>query len=212
MNYQQIKSDLEAIEDLKTKGIDQYNKTLIRNKEDVSCLEPYILKEQRLHRTYFQVSLRLLKNYQEQFEFIEQKAHLLNDWWHVDQLVQFIRQPVDFDYAYEKAKEYCQSPLTFLRRWGYVLFLLRFPRTEVNVTKILLLMKDDPEYYVQMAEAWILAELSAKQFELVYDFIKTSGLKYSILGKAIQKICDSFKITPEQKQRVKELRAEIKNN
>ena len=206
MDYEQIVRDLRAIPNRKTADIDRYNKTLIRAKEDVSGLRDYALSDQLVHRTYFQVSLAYCETAAEQFRFIEENEDLLQDWWHVDQLTQFIKKPVDFDFAYEKAKKYVLSPKAFTRRWGYVLFLTGLQKDGAHTKDILRLMHDDKEYYVQMAQGWLICDLAVFNPEVVYDFLKESALHYNILGKAIQKISDSFRFTGEQKDKFMALR------
>ena len=71
-------------------------------------------------------------------------------------------------------------------------------------------MHDDEAYYVQMAEGWLIAELAIFEPEAVYEWFRENNLKYNINGKAIQKICDSFRITEDWKQKYKELRPELK--
>ena len=210
MTYETVARDLRAIRDLKTAGIDRYNKQLIRSGADVSGLQSYALRDQLVHRTYFQVSLAYCKTAQEQLEFIEKNEDLLQDWWHVDQLTQFIKKPMDFQFAYEKAAQYVRSPKTFTRRWGYVLFLTGLQKDAACTEKILELMHDDPEYYVQMAQAWLICDLAVFNPEAVYAFLQNSKLHYSILGKAIQKISDSFRFTPEQKEAFKALRERLR--
>ena len=65
-------------------------------------------------------------------------------------------------------------------------------------------------YYVQMAQAWLIAELAVHQPEAVCAWIGRNDLKYNINGKAIQKICDSFRISAEWKQKFKALRPELR--
>jgi 3-methyladenine DNA glycosylase AlkD len=210
--YQQILDDFSKIPNIKTKAIDTYNRKLIKEKTDVSSLKDYIMDNQILHRTYFQVSLRLLKSYQEQFKFIEDNEDYLQDWWHTDQLTQFLIKPIDFDFAYGKAKEYICSEKTFTRRWGYVLFLTDLQKNPANTGKILALMKDDEEYYVQMAQAWLICDLAVFNPKEVISFLENSKLKYNILGKAIQKMVDSYRISDEDKAYVKSLRNKLKAN
>ena len=59
-----------------------------------------------------------------------------------------------------------------------------------------------------MAEAWLIAELAIDEPETVYHWMKRNDLAYNINGKAIQKICDSYRISEEWKNRFKGLRAE----
>ena len=212
MLYKQILDDFSSIPNLKTKDIDQYNKKLIKSKADVSQLGDYILTHKLLHRTYFQVSLGLMKDFDQQFTFIEENEDYLQDWWHVDQLTQFVKKPIYFDYAFAKAKKYTASSKTFTRRWGYVLFLTGLQKDPANTKKILSLMKDDPEYYVQMAQAWLICDLAVFNPKDTIEFIENSNLKYNILGKAIQKILDSYRISDSDKAYVKSLRPKLKEN
>lgn len=212
ITYEEVVGNLKKITNLKTKDIDQYNKKLIKEKVDVSELKDYVRNDDVVHRTYFQVSMGLLDNYQEQLQFVENNYLLLNDWWHVDQLTQFIKGPMDFYYVYELAKKYINSEHVFLRRWGYVMFISGLQKDKRNTKKILKLMKDDNEYYVQMAEAWLICDLAVFNQDEVIKFLEKSKIKYNILGRAIQKICDSFRISNEYKENVKSLREQLKDN
>ncbi|MGN0488285.1 MAG: DNA alkylation repair protein [Ruminococcus sp.] len=212
MLYKKIINDLESIPNLKTKDVDRYNKKLIKEKTDVSEIGEYIMENQILHRTYFQVSLGLINDTEKQFEFIEKNEDYLQDWWHTDQLIQFLKKPVDFDFAYRKANEYINSDKTFTRRWGYVLFLAGLQKDKARTKDILALMKNDDEYYVQMAQAWLICDLAVFNPKEVIEYIESCGLKYNILGKAIQKMVDSYRISDEDKSYVKALRSKVKNN
>lgn len=211
MKFEQVYSDLTSIKDIKTKDVDRYNKRLIKENADVSDLRNHVLEEQLVHRTYFQVSLGRMKSYQQQFEFIEDNAELLQDWWHTDQLIQFIKRPVDFDFAFKKAKEYICSDMLFLRRWGYVLFLCGLQKDVRRTNDVLSLIKDDDEYYVQMAQAWLIADLAVFNISDVKEFMQKTDIKYNIAGKAIQKMCDSFRISQDDKEYMRSLRYRWKN-
>lgn len=212
MTYEEVARELRSIPNLKTKDADRFNKRLIRAGENVSSLKPHALSDQLVHRTYFQVSMGQCRDAAAQFRFIEENEDLLQDWWHVDQLTQFIRKPLDFDFAYEQARRYISSPKPFVRRWGYVLFLTGLQKDRTHTGQILALMKDDPAYYVQMAEAWVICDLAVFNPETVLEFMEASRLQYNILGRAIQKICDSYRFTGAQKDEFKALREKLRKN
>lgn len=212
MTYQEMKNDFNSMKIRNTKEVDLYNRKLIKLKADVSDLEAYLSSDYSVFRTYFQISLAYLDTNVEQITFIEKYHYLYNDWWQIDVLLQFIKKPVNFDYAFNKAKIYIESKETFMRRFGYVIFLLGLQKDERNCQLITSLIKDDDEYYVQMAEAWLIADMGVYQFEVVYNYLKDSKVKYNILGKAIQKMCDSFRISDIDKERVKALRSKLKEN
>ena len=123
---------------------------------------------------------KFVKRKKKYLEFIEENEDLLQDWWHVDQLIQFIKRPIDFDFAYHKAKSYLKSDKPFVRRWGYVLFLAGLQKDCKNTSIILSLLKDDDEYYVQMAEAWLICDLAIYNTSTVVNYLDESKLKYNI--------------------------------
>lgn len=196
--------------DYKTKDVDRLNRALIKRQEDVSCLRDVVLSKQEYHRTYFQVSLAQLKGIESKFAFIEDNFDKLKDWWHVDQLSQFVDKELNFDFGYKKAKEYVQNELPFARRWGYVLFMPGLVKEEGVAQKLFPLFKDDDEYYVQMAQAWLISYLGIYHPEETLEYLERCPLKYNIVGKGIQKICDSFRISKEWKERFKEVRKRYK--
>ncbi len=212
MKYQDIINYLRKIKNIKTKDIDNYNKKLIKNNQVVSDLKNYLKQDNLIFRTYFQVSLAHLNSSNEQLLFIEDHLEYLNDWWHVDILPQFLHKPLDFSFVYTLSKKYLKSSHIFTRRWGYVMFITGLQKDKKNTKKILSLLKDDEEYYVQMAEAWLICELATYNELEVIEYLKTSKLKYNILGKAIQKICDSYRISDSIKETAKSLRKKLKNN
>jgi len=193
----------------KTKDVDTLNKKLIKRDIDVSFLKNIVLDKQKYHRTFFQVSLMKLKKNEEKFKFIEDNFYNINDWWHVDQLTQFISK-VDLDFAYNKAKEYVNHKWTFARRWGYVLFMPTLVKDSRSFNMIVSLLKNDNEYYVVMAEAWLISYLAIYYPDKTLNYLKDCDLNYDIVGRAIQKICDSFRISNEYKLKFKEIRKKYK--
>lgn len=196
--------------DYKTKDIDAFNKYLIKNNIDVSFLKEELFKSDKYHRTYFQVMLLKYKDIKEKLKFIEENEILLNDWWHVDQLPQFLGKELTLELAYDKAKNYVKSELTFTRRWGYVMFMPSLVKEEKAFDLIINLLKDDNEYYVVMAEAWLISYLAIYHPEKTYEYLLNCNLDYNIVGRAIQKICDSFRIDSEYKNKVKKIREKYK--
>ena len=54
-------------------------------------------------------------------------------------------------------------------------------------------------YYVQMVVAWYFATALAKQWDAAFPYIKNRRLSPWIHAKTIQKACESYRITAEQK-------------
>lgn len=199
----QVRRELDALPaGYKTADLDRIISKLVREKADVSALRDSILKEQDLHRIYFYVNLKQIKNVEERMAFLHENL-LFSDWWHTDQLIRFVAD-LPFALALDHAKGYVQSADPFIRRWGYVLFIGRLGRG--HAAELLPLMQNDEAYYVRMGEAWLIAELAIHEPETVRDWMASNHLHYDVNGPAIQKICDSFRISPAWKEAFKALR------
>ena len=207
LTVEQVQKDLNALpENYKTKDVDALIRQYVKMKADVSALRNHILSMQQLHRIYYYVSLAQIKDVNERMLFIHHNL-LFEDWWHTDELISYVRD-LDFYDALAYSKEYVRSTDPFIRRWGYVLFISSLCKG--HAAQLLPLMHDDDHYYVQMGEAWLIAELAIHEPETVFTWLSGNGLKYNINGKAIQKICDSYRISDEWKNQFKSLRAELK--
>ena len=62
------------------------------------------------------------------------------------------------------------------------------------------------EYYVKMMVAWYFATALAKQYETALPYLESRKLDPWTHNKTIQKAVESYRITPEQKQYLKELK------
>jgi len=203
----QVQKDLDALPaHYKTAQLDALIRQYVRQKADVSALRPHILRQQQFHRIYFYVALKQLKTAHERMAFIHENL-LFSDWWHTDQLIGFVAD-LPLDTALEYAQGYIHADDPFIRRWGYVLFISKLCRG--HGARLLPLIHDDDHYTVQMAMGWLIAELAVFEPEAVWTWLSGNGLRYNINGKAIQKICDSFRICQPWKERFKALRPALR--
>lgn len=207
LTCQQVQRDLDALpENRKTADVDRLIRRYVKEKADVSALRPYILQQQQFHRIYYHVSLGQIRDADVRMAFIHENL-LFSDWWHTDQIISYVAD-LDFEKALRYAENYICSDDPFVRRWGYVLFISRL--CKAHATELLLLTHDDDQYYVQMAQAWLIAELAVHEPETVYAWMERNELKYNINGKAVQKICDSFRISGEWKAAFRALRPALR--
>ena len=207
LTKEQVQRDLDALpEHYKTGDVDRLIRHYVKQKADVSALRPYILTEQQFHRIYYYVTLDQIKSVDQRMDFINENL-LFSDWWHTDQIISYVAD-LGFAVALGHSKNYIQSEDPFIRRWGYVLFISQL--CNGHAAELLPLMHDDDHYYVQMAQAWLIAELAAHEPEAVFEWFGKNHLKYNINGKAIQKICDSFRVTDDWKAEFKKLRPNLR--
>lgn len=97
-------------------------------------------------------------------------------------------------------KPYLASQDEFELRFGVVM-LLDFFVTEEWIDKVLdiLFALDSEDYYAQMGIAWAISVCAAKFFDKTYKKLSSCSLPPVILKKSIQKSCESFRLTKEQK-------------
>ncbi|MBE6679977.1 MAG: DNA alkylation repair protein [Ruminococcaceae bacterium] len=62
------------------------------------------------------------------------------------------------------------------------------------------------EYYINMMIAWYFATALAKQYSETVKYLETPKLSPLVHNKTIQKACESFRVTNEQKQYLKTLK------
>ena len=62
------------------------------------------------------------------------------------------------------------------------------------------------EYYVKMAVAWLVAECFIKFPEDGFAYLQVSKMPKWTYNKAISKICDSYRVTPEMKDVLRKMR------
>lgn len=207
LTVEQVQKDLDCLPDnYKTADVDRLIRHYGKQKADVSALRPHILAQQQFHRIYYYVCLNQMKDVNRRMEFIHENL-LFSDWWHTDQIISYVAD-LDFGTALEYAKGYIHSEDAFIRRWGYVLFISKLCKG--HAAQLLELLHDDEAYYVQMAQGWLIAELAVHEPEKVYHWLRQNDLQYNINGKAIQKICDSFRISDDWKVAFKKLRPALR--
>ncbi len=71
------------------------------------------------------------------------------------------------------------------------------------------LKADTRYYYVHMAAAWLIAEVIIKNYDAGTAFLKENKLDVKTHNKAIQKACESYRLTKEQKEYLKTLKRKI---
>ena len=207
LTREKVLEDLSRLpENYKTGDIDRLIREYVRQKMDPAPLRDHILEDQRLHRIYYFVALKQIPKVEDRMSFIHESL-LFSDWWHTDQLIGFVADlPLEEALAYARA--YVQSEDPYIRRWGYVLFISKLGRGRAQ--ELLPLFCEDDHYTVQMAQAWLISELAVFQPEQILAWMPENGLSYRINGKAIRKICDSYRISRECKERFKGLRPRLK--
>lgn len=108
---------------------------------------------------------------------------------------------------YEKIKVWLKSDHTYTIRFG-VNMLMKFFLDENFTDDVLLLVAEikSEEYYVNMVRAWFFATAMAKQREKTLPYLTEKKLDKWTHNKTIQKCIESYRISDEDKQLLKEMK------
>ncbi|MCQ2478366.1 MAG: DNA alkylation repair protein [Clostridia bacterium] len=107
----------------------------------------------------------------------------------------------------EKIKEWVKSDKTYTCRFGIEMLMSHYLDGEFKpeYLKIPAAVKSD-EYYVKMMVAWFFATALSKQWNDTVTVIENNTLEKWTHNKTIQKACESYRITDEQKEYLRSLK------
>lgn len=151
---------------------------------------------------YFGVGLLRCKDIDEQLKFIKDNIQYASSWAITDTVTVYFKK-CSYEKFWEFFLENNDSELTYLRRFSYV-FALKFSNDE-RILEIFKYIKENEEYMVMMAEAWLLSFVAVYYPKEVYNYLKTFN-DVSLKRKAISKIVDSYRFEDEVKEKFKSLR------
>lgn len=191
--------------------IKKYKNENIDMNEIKTLLNDYRYNFNLINRFYFATNLIRLKSIEDKLNFINENKIYLRDRSNVDELLNYFKE-ISLDFALENYKKNINEENLYARRWAYVQFNKNLYKNNEYIDIILSLIKDDSEYYVIMAEAWLLSLLAVSNKDKTYNFLKNSNISYKIKSKAISKILESFKIDKVTKDKFKKLRTLLKEN
>ncbi|MBE5900905.1 MAG: DNA alkylation repair protein [Lachnospiraceae bacterium] len=104
-------------------------------------------------------------------------------------------------------EKWLKSEETYTIRFGIGMLMEHFLDEDYDETYPEMVAKiRSEEYYVNMMIAWYFATALAKQYDSVLPFLTEQKLDKWTHNKAIQKARESYRITKEQKEYLKEIR------
>lgn len=156
---------------------------------------------------FFLIGILRCKSFIEQLDFLDKYLRYANGWMITDTIPQFLKK-ASFDVYFPYFLKFSSSSETFKRRFAYVL-AIKFYRDEKSL-QFLPYIKTDSEYYVMMAEAWFLATMYISFPDNVISILKDDKIDVVLRRKTISKICDSYRISLDDKERVKIIRDNMK--
>lgn len=106
--------------------------------------------------------------------------------------------------TYSSVKKWLKSDRPYVVRFGIVVLLNYFLDNNFNDTIYTDLSNiKSSHYYVNMAIAWFYSIALIKQYSSAINIIQSKTLPTFVQNKAIQKACESFRITEEIKHQIK---------
>ena len=148
------------------------------------------------------------KNPEKTKQYIKNYVPLINNWATCDSFCSNLKiikkNKNDF---WNFIQPYLKSNKTYEIRFGVVILLDYYIEKE-RLEKIFEILKNikSERYYVQMAVAWALSVCLVKYYDETYEFLKNNKLSNFVFLKTISKANDSYRLTKEQKEKLKKLK------
>lgn len=107
----------------------------------------------------------------------------------------------------EKTKAWILSDKTYTCRFGMRMLMTHYLDTDFKPEYLALpAAVESEEYYVRMMTAWYYATALAKQWAHAVVYLQENRLDAWVHNKTIQKACESYRISNEQKEYLRSLR------
>lgn len=108
---------------------------------------------------------------------------------------------------WQEIEKWLESEKTFTVRFGIVNAMRFFLDEDFSAEKMKKVLEvSNEDYYVRMAIAWYMSVALVKQWEVAIKVIEDKSLGAWVHNKSIQKSCESFRLSAEQKQYLKTLK------
>jgi 3-methyladenine DNA glycosylase AlkD len=138
----------------------------------------------------------------ERMRWTESQVALMDNWAVCDSFF-FRPNRKEYERYFEFARSFIPRSGEYERRFG-VVTMMKFI-DDGHIDEILSLMDGirDDRYYVRMAVAWTLSVCYVKYPEKTDRYLESCLLDDFTYNKTIQKICESFRADPADKERLK---------
>lgn len=195
----------EAIIGVRTPQVRKYAKQLVKDPQISDFLE------QLPHKYYDENNVHAfvveqIKDYGECLAQTERFLPYIDNWATCDMMAPkvFARHKEEL---LGPVRRWIASSETYTIRYG-VGMLMRFYLDEDFRPEYLRWVAEisSEEYYVNMMRAWYFATALAKQYEAVIPYLEEKRLDGWTHNKAIQKACESYRMTAEQKKYLRSLK------
>lgn len=145
---------------------------------------------------------------QEAFEYLKMFVPKINSWAVCDTTCCNLKiTKKHMKEMWEFLEQYINSKNEYEIRFALVMYL-NYYLTEEYIDEILQKVEKitNKEYYVQMAIAWLISFAYIKQKDKTEKYLQKNNLDKFTQNKAIQKICESFRVDEKNKEKLRKLK------
>lgn len=171
---------------------------------DINCFEETILKG--LVIAYSKIDLK------EKLILVKEFIPNMDSWAITDTFCPTLKiKPKELEEIWNFILPYTKSKKEFETRFS-IIMMLDYYITEEYVDKVIKAIDEieNDAYYVQMAKAWVIAEIGIKFNEKAMRYLKGENkLDKFTYNKALQKMIESYRISDETKILLKNMRETI---
>jgi len=199
--------EADAVIGVRTPLLRGLTKELVKQYGEEKLLEA-IGKYYYDERNLYGLVLMGVKDYDRCVAFIDAFLPCVDNWATCDML-----SPKVFGQKAVKGRLLCDvrrwiaSPEPFIRRFGMLTLMRHFLDEDFEADYLRWVAEVRSEhYYVRMMQAWFFATALAKQWEATVPILESRCLDAWVHNKTIQKAIESYRITPEQKAQLREMR------
>lgn len=125
----------------------------------------------------------------------------INNWATCDMCISSMKQMKNCEKYFNLAMKLIKSSKEFEIRTGYIIMLSHFLDEEHIDTILNILNSEKPSnyYYANMAKAWLISMCFVKFRDKTLFFMEYNSLDNFTYNKTIQKIIDSYRVSPQDK-------------
>ncbi|MBQ0005527.1 MAG: DNA alkylation repair protein [Clostridiales bacterium] len=197
--------DLDSVIGVRTPKLRAYAKELYKSgdyREFLNELPHKYYDENNLHGFI----ICQMKDYDQVVEEIDRLLPYVDNWATCD-----LMRPKAFDRQHDRLIEdirrWMSSDETYTIRFGEEMLMTFFLDSDFRVEYLeeVATIRSE-EYYVNMMTAWFFATALAKQYDATLPFIEGMRLDKWTHNKAIQKACESYRVSDQQKSYLRTLK------
>lgn len=223
MNYEDVMNELHSLSDEKYKAFsERIVNTRLRlygvrtpdlrklarriKKEYTNFAHDFFAKDEYCFEEVLLCGWQMGKDASENVRLLKRLIPRMASWAHTDQIISHFNWVRDKQ-AFLQEFQYLKAGSEYEVR-AYVMFLFSLCVNERDLPLVISELPTVPlgAYYVDMAVAWLVCEVTVKFYTEGLKLLKADYLSPWVVNKAISKCRDSFRLTLWQKEELKGMR------